>query len=123
MRSVNLRNVQISACKGIWATGSGNTSRLSQGFREVDHVIMIFTSAESRTFLGYARMLDEPDDRLFPGIWGEFSSHSNLIEKQHPSYLSPQKFWGAIYCTTETQKSQPFALSYAALVAADDRGG
>lgn len=83
MRSMNLRNVQISACKGIWATGSGNTSRLSQGFREVDHVIMIFTSAESRTFLGYARMLDEPDERLFPGIWGEFSNRLGRSFKVH----------------------------------------
>lgn len=48
---------------------------------------------------------------------------SHLIEKQHPSSVSPPQFWGAIYCTPETQKSQPFALSYAALVAADDCGG
>ncbi|CAE7285827.1 CPSF30 [Symbiodinium natans] len=83
MRSMNLRNVQISACKGIWATGGGNTSKLCQGFREVDHVIMIFTSAESRTFLGYARMVDEPDDMLFPGIWGEFSSRLGHSFKVH----------------------------------------
>lgn len=74
MRSSNLRNVQISACKGIWASGGGNTSKLCQGLRDVDHVIMIFTSAESRSFLGYARMISEPDHMLFPGIWGEFSA-------------------------------------------------
>ncbi|CAJ1345734.1 unnamed protein product [Effrenium voratum] len=83
MRSANLRNVQISACKGIWATGGGNTSKLCQGFREVDHVIMIFTSAESRTFLGYARMVDEPDSRLFPGIWGTFSNRLGHSFKVH----------------------------------------
>eukprot|EP00931_Biecheleriopsis_adriatica_P088440 TRINITY_DN62766_c0_g1_i1.p1 TRINITY_DN62766_c0_g1~~TRINITY_DN62766_c0_g1_i1.p1 ORF type:complete len:573 (-),score=96.16 TRINITY_DN62766_c0_g1_i1:56-1774(-) len=83
MRSVNLRNVQISASKGIWATGGGNTQKLRQGFREVDHVIMIFTSSETRTFLGYARMVDEPDDMLFPGIWGEFSSRLSPSFKVH----------------------------------------
>ncbi|OLP75151.1 hypothetical protein AK812_SmicGene45099 [Symbiodinium microadriaticum] len=43
----------------------------------------IFTSGESRTFLGYARMVDEPDDLLFPGIWGEFSSRLGHSFKVH----------------------------------------
>mmetsp|Transcript_87009 Transcript_87009/g.153873 ORF Transcript_87009/g.153873 Transcript_87009/m.153873 type:complete len:545 (-) Transcript_87009:48-1682(-) len=74
MRSVNIRNIQISMCKGIWATGGGNTQKLRQGYREVDHVVIIFTATESRKFHGYARMHGQPDDCLFPGIWGEFSS-------------------------------------------------
>lgn len=74
MRSVNMRNVQISAAKGIWASSSGNSSRLRQSFRDVDHVILIFAATESRNFHGYAKMLAEPDDRLYPGIWGEMSS-------------------------------------------------
>jgi len=74
MRSMNVKNVLISASKGIWATGGGNSQKLRQGFREVDHVILIFAASESRSFLGYARMVAEPDSQLFPGIWGEFSS-------------------------------------------------
>lgn len=104
MRSSNLRNVQISACKGIWASGGGNTNKLVQGLRDVDHVIMIFASAESRSFLGYARMISEPDHMLFPGIWGEFSSRLspsfkvqwlkqcgvNVAATDHIKYRDPQ---------------------------------
>mmetsp|Transcript_33258 Transcript_33258/g.52947 ORF Transcript_33258/g.52947 Transcript_33258/m.52947 type:complete len:585 (-) Transcript_33258:52-1806(-) len=74
MRSMNVRNVLISVAKGIWATSLGNSQRLRQSFRDVDHVILIFAATESRNFLGYAKMLCEPDDRLFPGIWGDMSN-------------------------------------------------
>merc|ERR1719498_1170694 len=73
MRSMNMRNIQISAAKGIWASSHGNIQRLRQSFRDVDHVILIFAATESRNFHGYARMLCEPDDRVFPGIWGDMS--------------------------------------------------
>lgn len=74
MRSMNVRNVLISVAKGIWATSHGNSQRLRQSFRDVDHVILIFAATESRNFLGYAKMLCEPDDRLLPGIWGDMSN-------------------------------------------------
>jgi hypothetical protein len=74
MRSFNVRNVQMSVAKGIWATSMGNNQRLRQSFRDVEHVILIFAATESRNFMGYAKMLAEADDRLFPGIWGDMSS-------------------------------------------------
>lgn len=74
MRSVNVRNIQISASKGIWATSLGNCHRLRQSYPDVDHVILIYAATESRTFCGYGKMFSEPDDRLFPGIWGEMSN-------------------------------------------------
>lgn len=71
VRSMITRNVQISIAKGIWATSHGNTSRLRQAFRDMDHVILIFMATESRQFHGYARIVCEPDDRLLPGVWGD----------------------------------------------------
>lgn len=70
---MNVRNIQISASKGIWATSAGNTPKLRQAFKDMDHVILILSATESRSFQGYAKMMAVPDDRLFPGIWGEFS--------------------------------------------------
>merc|ERR1719387_2559399 len=68
-----MRNIHISCHKGIWATSIGNTQRLRQAFKEVDHVILIFSATESRNFQGYGKMISEPDDMLFPGIWGDLS--------------------------------------------------
>jgi len=73
MRSMNNRNIQISAAKGIWATSVGNSSRLRQAFKDVDHAILIFSATESRNFQGYAKMMCEPDDTLFPGVWGDMT--------------------------------------------------
>lgn len=73
VRSMNVRNIQISAAKGVWATSPGNTMRLRQAFRDVDHVIVIFSTTESRSFSGYGKMLCEPDDRLLPGVWGDMT--------------------------------------------------
>jgi len=73
IRSMNVRNVQISAAKGIWATSVGNTPKLRQAFKDVDHVILVFSATESRSFQGYAKMMSSADDGLLPGIWGEFS--------------------------------------------------
>eukprot|EP00404_Azadinium_spinosum_P052280 CAMPEP_0180766000 /NCGR_PEP_ID=MMETSP1038_2-20121128/39263_1 /TAXON_ID=632150 /ORGANISM="Azadinium spinosum, Strain 3D9" /LENGTH=334 /DNA_ID=CAMNT_0022800485 /DNA_START=55 /DNA_END=1056 /DNA_ORIENTATION=- len=72
VRSMNLRNVQISAAKGIWATSLGNCQRLRQAFHDVDHAIVIF-STESRNFLGYGKITGDPDESLFPGVWGDLS--------------------------------------------------
>lgn len=74
MRSISVQNIQISASKGIWATSVGNSQRLRQSLRDVDHVILVFAATESRNFCGYAKMLAEPDDRLYSGIWGDMSS-------------------------------------------------
>merc|ERR1719162_1848409 len=74
VRSVNVRNIQISASKGIWATSTGNAQKFKQSMRDVDHVILIFSSTESRTFCGYGKMVSEPDESLLPGIWGDMSS-------------------------------------------------
>eukprot|EP00927_Polykrikos_kofoidii_P035313 TRINITY_DN29905_c0_g1_i1.p1 TRINITY_DN29905_c0_g1~~TRINITY_DN29905_c0_g1_i1.p1 ORF type:complete len:612 (+),score=94.89 TRINITY_DN29905_c0_g1_i1:111-1946(+) len=73
VRSMSVRNIQVSAAKGIWATGTGNSQRLRQAFGNVDHVIIIFAASESRCFYGYGKMSCEPDSHLFPGIWGELS--------------------------------------------------
>lgn len=83
IRSMNVRNVQISTAKGIWATGGGTSQKLRQGLRDVDHVVLIFGSTESRSFHGYAKMMSEPDDTLFPGIWGEISSRLSANFKVH----------------------------------------
>jgi len=83
MRSMNVRNIQISAAKGIWATSLGNSQKLRQSFRDVDHVILIFSATESRTFSGYGKMMCEPDDHLLPGIWGELSCRLSANFRVH----------------------------------------
>jgi len=74
VRSVIMRNIQISAAKGIWATNKANAQRLRQAHRDVDHVIVIFCTSDTRNFTGYGKMTSDPDDMLFPGVWGEMSS-------------------------------------------------
>mmetsp|Transcript_136451 Transcript_136451/g.272141 ORF Transcript_136451/g.272141 Transcript_136451/m.272141 type:complete len:571 (+) Transcript_136451:121-1833(+) len=83
IRSMNVRNIQVSAAKGIWATSSGNTHRLRQAYRDVDHVILIFSATETRNFQGYGKMSCEPDDLLFPGIWGELSGRLSANFRVH----------------------------------------
>lgn len=83
IRSMNVRNVQISAAKGIWATTGGTSQKLRQGLRDVDHVVLVFAATESRSFHGYAKMMSEPDDTLFPGIWGDLSTRLSANFKVH----------------------------------------
>merc|ERR1740121_2009778 len=80
---MNVRNIQISAAKGIWATGLGNSQKLRQAFRDVDHCILIWSATESRTFAGYGRMMAEPDDMLYPGVWGVLSSRLSPNMRVH----------------------------------------
>lgn len=83
MRSMYVRNIQISAAKGIWATSLGNSQRLRQAFNDVNHIILIFSATESRNFQGYGKMLCEPDDLLFPGIWGDLSCRLSANFRVH----------------------------------------
>jgi len=84
IRSMNVRNIQISAAKSIWATSGGNSQRLRQAYRDVDHVILIFSATETRNFQGYGKMTCEPDELLFPGIkWGEISCRLSANFRVH----------------------------------------
>jgi len=83
IRSMNVRNIQISAAKGIWASSMGNSQRLRQAFRDVDHVILIFSSTENRNFQGYGKMTCEPDEMLLPGIWGDLSCRLSANFRVH----------------------------------------
>lgn len=83
IRSMNVRNIQISAAKSIWATSGGNSQRLRQAYRDVDHVILIFSATETRNFQGYGKMMCEPDELLFPGIWGELSCRLSANFRVH----------------------------------------
>lgn len=83
IRSMNVRNVQISAAKGIWASSMGNSQRLRQAFRDVDHVILIFSATESRNFMGYGKMACEPDEKLLPGVWGDLSCRLSANFRVH----------------------------------------
>jgi hypothetical protein len=49
----------------------------------VDHVILVFSATESRSFSGYGKMTGEPDDFLFPGIWGELSCRLSASFRVH----------------------------------------
>jgi len=83
VRSMNVRNIQISAAKGIWATSLGNSQKFKQSLRDVEHVILIFSATESRTFCGYGKMVSEPDDTLLPGVWGDMSSRLSPSFRVH----------------------------------------
>jgi hypothetical protein len=45
----------------VWATSPGPTKKLSNAYRNSDHVILIFSVNESRSFQGFALMESEPD--------------------------------------------------------------
>lgn len=83
MRSMNVRNIQISSAKGIWATSLGNSQRLRQAFKDVNHVILVFSATESRNFQGYVKMMGEPSELLFPGIWGDLSCRLSANFRVH----------------------------------------
>eukprot|EP00928_Gymnodinium_smaydae_P053385 TRINITY_DN37390_c0_g1_i1.p1 TRINITY_DN37390_c0_g1~~TRINITY_DN37390_c0_g1_i1.p1 ORF type:complete len:637 (-),score=115.43 TRINITY_DN37390_c0_g1_i1:56-1966(-) len=83
VRSNVVKNIHISAAKGIWATSGGNSQKFRQAFRDVDHVIIIFSCGENRSFSGYGKMSSEPDSMLFPGIWGDMSSRLSANFRVH----------------------------------------
>jgi hypothetical protein len=45
----------------VWATSPGPTKKLTNAFKNADHVILIFSVNESRSFQGFALMESEPD--------------------------------------------------------------
>jgi hypothetical protein len=49
---------------GVWSTSAGPTKKLTNAFKLADHVILIFSVNESRSFQGFAIMESEPDPKL-----------------------------------------------------------
>jgi hypothetical protein len=53
----------------VWATTQGPTKKLTNAFRSSDHVVLIFSVNESRSFQGYALMESEPDPNYKPDLF------------------------------------------------------
>ena len=56
-----MENINISIEHKVWATTPGPTTKLTRAFQNADHVILIFSVNESRSFQGFAIMESEPD--------------------------------------------------------------
>ena len=50
----------------MWATSAGPTKKLTNAFKSSDHVVLIFSVNESRSFQGFALMESEPDPNYLP---------------------------------------------------------
>ena len=64
VKSFNYDNILISMQHGVWSTSPGPTKKLTNAFKNSDHVILIFSVNESRSFQGFAVMENEPDPNL-----------------------------------------------------------
>lgn len=62
-------SIQLSIEHGVWATSAGPTKKLTNAFRSSDHVVLIFSVNESRSFQGFALMESEPDPYLKPELF------------------------------------------------------
>ncbi len=48
----------------MWSTSAGPTKKLTNAFKNSDHVVLIFSVNESRSFQGFALMESEPNPEL-----------------------------------------------------------
>jgi len=64
VKSFNMESIQTSIEHGVWSTSAGPTKKLTNAFKTSDHVILIFSVNESRSFQGFALMEGEPDPNL-----------------------------------------------------------
>jgi len=70
MRPSSVSSLQTSVRHGAWATSKSGTELLEEALSASEHVVLIFSAAETGHFQGYARITSPPDRRFKPGIWG-----------------------------------------------------
>jgi hypothetical protein len=61
VKSFNFESITTSTEHGVWSTSAGPTKKLTNAFKNSDHVVLIFSVNESRAFQGFALMDSEPD--------------------------------------------------------------
>jgi hypothetical protein len=61
VKSFDFESIQISIDHGVWSTSAGPTKKLTNAYKTADHVILIFSVNESRSYQGFAVMESEPD--------------------------------------------------------------
>lgn len=61
-----MENIKLSIEHNAWSTTPGPTNKLTRAFLSADHVILIFSANESRSFQGFAIMESEPDINYKP---------------------------------------------------------
>ncbi|CDW72390.1 cleavage and polyadenylation specificity factor cpsf30-like [Stylonychia lemnae] len=61
VKSFNTESLLVSQKFQVWATSAGPTKKLTNAFKTSDHVVLIFSVNESRSFQGFALMESEPD--------------------------------------------------------------
>ena len=66
VKSFDHESIQLSIDQGVWSTSAGPTKKLTNAYRNADHVILIFSVNESRSYQGFAVMESEPDQNYKP---------------------------------------------------------
>lgn len=61
-----MENINLSIEHGVWSTTLGPTNKLTKAFQSADHVVLIFSVNESRSFQGFAIMEGMPDKEYKP---------------------------------------------------------
>ncbi len=64
VKSFDYESITASTQHGVWATSAGPTKKLTNAFKNADHVVLIFSVNESRSYQGFALMESEPDPNL-----------------------------------------------------------
>ncbi|CAK7265678.1 hypothetical protein SEPCBS119000_001635 [Sporothrix epigloea] len=59
LKSLTLRDLELSVQSGIWATQSHNEETLNEAYKTCDNVYLIFSANKSGEYFGYARMASE----------------------------------------------------------------
>ncbi|XP_041370241.1 3'-5' RNA helicase YTHDC2-like isoform X2 [Gigantopelta aegis] len=77
MKCNNQKNLDISQQKGVWATTSGNESKLNKAFKDGKNVFLVFSIQGSGHFQGVASMVsavgkEKTPDFMSPGLGGNF---------------------------------------------------
>jgi hypothetical protein len=74
VKCFDFASIETSMKNQVWATTPGPTKKLTNAFRSSDHVILIFSVNESRSFQGVALMESEPTPDYMPEIFKNDSS-------------------------------------------------
>jgi hypothetical protein len=69
VKSFDHQSIQTSIDQSVWSTSAGPTKKLKNAYQNADHVILIFSVNESRSYQGFARMESEPDPNYKPELF------------------------------------------------------
>lgn len=69
VKSFSQDSINLSIENEVWSTSAGPTKKITNAFKTVDNVVLIFSVNESRSFQGFAVVQSEPDPNYRHGLF------------------------------------------------------